>query len=192
MGAMQSFVNALTLAGSNMLQMGGSGITLDQNGEPIIVEIEPQDLTLHEGTQTELRGYFTVLLPDGITLEDFSTANGWEEVDEIDGRQRIKISINSLVQGEEFSFRIHVTWWYILSQIWIYPAILISLIVWRVRARRAKKKRKREKEQRKNEVVIGKGGLNDSDFAALSAGHDPTIPGGAGFDLYDDDLWDHP
>ena len=63
--------------------------------------------------------------------------------------------------------------------------------MWRVRARRKKKKRKRELAAAAETKVVsagsGKGGLSDSDFAALSAGYDPTATSSGGFDLYDDD-----
>ena len=81
---------------------------------------------------SDLRGEVTFLMPDGITLENFQTANGWEKVDEVDGRQRITLSLESLAAGEEITFSVKVSWWYVLSQIWIYPTIILSLIVWRV------------------------------------------------------------
>ena len=88
---------------------------------------------MNEETDSDLRGDVTFLMPDGITLENFQTANGWEKVDEVDGRQRITLSLESLTAGEEFTFSVKVSWWYVLSQIWIYPTIILSLIVWRVR-----------------------------------------------------------
>ena len=73
----------------------------------------------------------------------------------------------------------------------------MSLIVWRVRARRKKKKRKKELAAAAETKVIaagsGKGGLSDTDFAALSggynpnAGYDPSAPSSGDFDLYNDD-----
>jgi len=123
-------------------------------------------------------------------LENFQTANGWEKIDEVDGRQRITLSLESLVAGDEVTFSVKISWWYILSQIWIYPTIILALIVWRVRARRKKKKRKQELADAADTKVIStgtdKGGLSDSDFAALSDGYDPTAPGSGDFDLYED------
>ena len=170
---------------------------LDNNGEPVNLEFQSTDVELNEETESELRGDITFTLPDGIILEDFQTANGWEKVDEVDGRQQITLSLESLVAGEEISFRVKVSYWYIFTQIWIYPTIILSLIVWRVRARRKKKKRKRELEEAAETKIIasgsGKGGLSDNDFAALSAGYDPTAgydpsaPNSGDFDLYNDD-----
>ena len=192
MGAMQGFVEALTLATSNFIQVGGSGLTLDDNGEPVLMEIDPQNLTLNEETGTSLRGEFTLSLPSGITLKDFQTANGWEKVEMKDGRQVITISIDSLTEGDEFSFSLHVSWWYVFTQFWIYPTLLFSLIVWRVRARRQKKKKKLAAAAETKVVSVAKGGLSDSDFAALSAGYDPSVTADSSFDLYDDEIWDHP
>ncbi|MGB2121583.1 MAG: hypothetical protein ACPH17_08160, partial [Candidatus Poseidoniaceae archaeon] len=195
--AARAFENVFTNLGVQFLSMGGSGIMLDNNGEPVNLEFQSTDIELNEETESELRGDITFTLPDGITLEDFQTANGWEKVDEVDGRQQITLSLESLVAGEEISFRVKVSYWYIFTQIWIYPTIILSLIVWRVRARRKKKKRKRELEEAAETKVIaagsGKGGLSDNDFAALSAGYDPTsgydpsAPSSGDFDLYNDD-----
>ena len=195
--AARAFENVFTNLGLQFLSMGGSGIMLDNNGEPVNLELQSTDVELNEETESELRGDITFTLPDGIILEDFQTANGWETVDEVDGRQQITLSLESLVAGDEISFRVKISWWYVLSQIWIYPTIVLSLIVWRLRARRKKKKRKRELEAAAETKVIAaasnKGGLSDSDFAALSAGYDPTAgydpsaPSSGDFDLYGDD-----
>ena len=184
-----TFQNALTNIGLQFLQMGGSGLTLDNNGEPIDFTIEPTELELHEETESELQGEITFLMPDGITLEGFQTANGWEKIEYEDGRQKITLSLDSLTAGDEFTFSVKVSWWYVFSQIWIYPTLLLSLIIWRVRARRKKKKRKREMENMAETKVVStdKGGLSDLDFAALSAGYDPTSNNSGDFDLYDDD-----
>ena len=189
--AVNSFQNLLTNVGLASLQMGGSGLDIDNNGEPFEFSFESSNIELNEETDSDLRGDVTFLMPDGITLENFQTANGWEKVDEVDGRQRITLSLESLTAGEEITFSVKVSWWYVLSQIWIYPTIILSLIVWRVRARRKKKKRKRELAAAAETKVVsagaGKGGLSDSDFAALSAGYDPTATSSGAFDLYDDD-----
>ena len=189
--AVNSFKNLLTNVGLQSLQMGGSGLDIDNNGEPFEFSFESADIELNEETDSDLRGDVTFLMPDGITLENFQTANGWEKVDEVDGRQRITLSLESLTAGEEITFSVKVSWWYVLSQIWIYPTILLSLIVWRVRARRKKKKRKRELAAAAETKIVsagsGKGGLSDSDFAALSAGYDPTAPSSGAFDLYGED-----
>ncbi|MCS5525448.1 MAG: hypothetical protein NZ737_00005, partial [Candidatus Poseidoniaceae archaeon] len=60
------------------------------------------------------------------------------------------------------------------GQIWIYPALLAALIIWRVRARKAKKKRKREAKSNMQKPSISKGGLTDDDFASLASGFEPT------------------
>ena len=189
--AAEIFQNLITNLGVQFLQMGGSGINLDNNGDPFQMSIESTDLELNEETESDLRGEVTFTLPDGITLENFQTANGWEKVDEVDGRQRITLSLESLTAGDEVSFSVKVSYWYIFTQIWIYPTLLLSLIIWRVRARRKKKKRKKELAAAAETKVIStgsdKGGLSDTDFAALSAGYDPSGPSSGNFDLYAED-----
>jgi hypothetical protein len=171
--------------------MGGSGLTVDNNGEPLQFNIEPTELELNEETNSELRGEITFILPDGITLENFQTANGWEEVTTDDGRQKITISLESFTAGDEFSFSVKVSWWFVFMQIWIYPAILLSLIIWRVRARRKKKRKKNQVINAAETKIVstGKGGLTDSDFNALSLGYDPTAPSSGDFKMYDEDLY---
>ena len=122
--------------------MSGSGLDIDNNGEPFEFSFESSNIELNEETDSDLRGDVTFLMPDGITLENFQTANGWEKVDEVDGRQRITLSLESLTAGEEITFSVKVSWWYVLSQICL-STIILSLIVWRL-GRRKKKKRKRE------------------------------------------------
>lgn len=183
-----SFSNAFTNFGLQFLQMGGSGLTLDNNGAPFESLIEATEIE-HEETESELRGEITFVLPDGITLENFQTANGWEEVTTEDGRQKITISLESFTAGDEFVFSVKVSWWFVFMQIWIYPTILLSLIIWRVRARRKKKKRKNQAlHDTENKIVSsGKGGLSDSDFNSLSSGYDPSTPSSGDFNMYDDD-----
>ena len=130
--AAKTFENLLTNVGIQFLQMSGSGLNLDNDGEPFEFSIEPASIELNEETDSDLRGDVTFLMPSGITLENFQTANGWEEIDEVDGRQRITMSLESLVAGDEITFSVKVSWWYVLSQIWIYPTIILSLIVWRL------------------------------------------------------------
>ena len=186
-----SFSNALTNIGLQFVQMGGSGLVIDNDDEPFNFIIEPKNLELNEETESELRGEITFVLPDGITLENFQTANGWEEVGtNSEGRQKITLSLESFIAGDEFTFSIQVSWWYIFTQIWIYPTMFLSLIVWRVRARRKKKRRKKQIAAAADTKIIssGKGGLTDSDFASLSDGKDPTFSSGDDFDLYGDDF----
>ena len=192
--AANKFRNLFQIFGLQFLQMSGSGLTLDNNGEPVKFQTDPVNVELSSETDTDLRGDVTFVMPDGIVLEDFQTANGWEKIEYLDdGRQQITISLESLYTGEDVEFRLVVTWLYILSQIWIYPTILLALIVWRVRARRKKKRRIREAKAAETMAVTSpsKGGLSDSDFASLSAGRDPTMGGqSSDFDLYADDMWD--
>ena len=188
-----AFKNVLSNFGVQALKMGSPGLIIDDNDDPFVFDIDSTDMVVEDKTESELRGDVTFIMPDGITLEGFQTANGWEKVEDEDGRQKITISLESFAAGDEFTFSVVISWWFILSQIWIYPTILISLIVWRVRARRRKKKRKRELAAAAETKVVstGKGGLSDSDFAALSEGYDPTLPNSGDFDLYDsDDDWD--
>ena len=186
----QGFSQALTQIGSQFLAADGDGLTLDNDGKAMVFPIESTDMTIVESADLDLRGEVTFTMPDGITLKNFQTANGWETVTTEDGRQQITISLKSFAAGDEFSFSLNIGWGYIFGQIWAYPSIIIGLIIWRIWARKKKKARKRaaSEEIEFAAVNMDKGGLSDSDFASLgmddSGGYDPS---GAG--LYDDDSW---
>jgi hypothetical protein len=167
--------------------MGGDGIVLDEDGAPIKMPVGPQNMILNDEFDAKLRGDVTFTMPSGILLKDFTSENGWEEVKMVDGRQQITVTLESWEVGDEFQFSLQVTWWWIFGQIWIYPALLAALIVWRVRARRAKKKRKREAKLNMQKPSISKGGLSNHDFASLASGFEST-PAGSGMDFMDDDF----
>ena len=95
----------------------------------------------------------------GITLENFQAANGWEKIDEVDGRQRITLSLESLATGDEISFSVKISYWYIFTQIWIYP-YSVSLIVGESEqeGRKAKEQLEEEAETKIISASSGKGG----------------------------------
>ena len=211
------FTSGMTEVGKQLISTEGSGIVLDDEEKPFQFSFEKQDLTIHEDSDTDLQGKVTIVMPDGITLEEFQSANGWEEIGEKDGRQVITIDIKSFSDGDEFSFKVAISWGFVLGQIWAYPAAILALMIWRIRARRKKKRLKREKllDTDSQKKFSSKGGLSDSDFASLGMGEDPTFSpqgmgddsafsGGGGFEDIDSDLyvkdedifgesvWDHP
>jgi hypothetical protein len=212
------FTSGMTEIGKQLVSVEGSGVVLDDEEKPFLFTFEKQDLTIHEDSDTDLQGKVTIIMPSGITLEEFQSANGWEKIEEEDGRQKITIDIRSFAEGDEFSFKVAISWGFVLGQIWAYPAIIMALMIWRIRARRKKKRLKKEKllDTDSQNIFNSKGGLSDSDFASLGMGEDPTFSpfgmgedptfsGGEGLedidsDLYaknDDDIfgesvWDHP
>ncbi|MDP6869604.1 MAG: hypothetical protein QGI21_02380 [Candidatus Poseidoniaceae archaeon] len=184
----QMFGNLLFDVGLQSLNMSGDGFRILDGEESFNLHIQPSDLTLNEDTDMSLRGEVTLKLPEGILLENFQTANGWETVEMVDGRQVITMSFDSFANGEDVTFTILLTWGFVLSQIWIYPTILLGLIVWRVRARWKKKKIKRTQDKSSNTAIIGKGGLSDDEFAQLES---RATASETDFDLYSDDIWDY-
>ena len=88
------FSRGITSVGKQLVSLEGSGINLHQDEQPFEFQIEERDLVIHEESNTELRGEFTITMPGGIVLEEFQSANGWEDVGEDeDGRQQIKFDI---------------------------------------------------------------------------------------------------
>ena len=138
--AARAFENVFTNLGLQFLSMGGSGIMLDNNGEPVNLELQSTDVELNEETESELRGDITFTLPDGIILEDFQTANGWETVDEVDGRQQITLSLESLVAGDEISLSQNILVVRIITDLDISHNCIVANrleITWRRRRRNA-------------------------------------------------------
>lgn len=182
-----AFSDLLVGSTSQFLTMSGDGIILDEDGAPIRMPVGPQDMILSDEFDAKLRGDVTFTMPSGILLKDFTSENGWEEVKMVDGRQQITVTLESWEVGDEFQFRLQVTWWWLFGQIWIYPALLAALIIWRVRARKAKKKRKQEAKLNMQKPSVSKGGLSDDDFASLASGFEPAHAE-TDMDFMDDDF----
>ena len=204
------FSRGITSVGKQLVSLEGSGINLHQDEQPFEFQIEERDLVIHEESNTELRGEFTITMPGGIVLEEFQSANGWEDVGEDeDGRQQIKIDIESFAQGDEFNFKVSISWGFILGQIWAYPAVVMGLMIWRIRARRKKKRKKQDAKFNKRSMkkFEKKGGLSSTEFAMLGRGEEasssfgggpgagpPPVPDGLNndLDIYSDDIWNYP
>jgi hypothetical protein len=202
------FSRGITSVGKQLVSFEGSGINLHQDEQPFEFQIEERDLVIHEESNTELRGEFTITMPGGIVLEEFQSANGWEDVGEDeDGRQQIKIDIESFAQGDEFNFKVSISWGFILGQIWAYPAVVMGLMIWRIRARRKKKRKKQDAKFNKRSMkkFEKKGGLSSTEFAMLGRGEEasssfaggpgpPPVPDGLNndLDIYSDDIWNYP
>jgi len=120
-------------------------------------------------------------MPKGIVLAGFSTASGKGVAEEDDqGRQVITYQTKALQAGDTITFTMTVTWGYIISQIWIYPAIMLSFVVWRVYKRKQKKAKKLTAKATMLDNRAKKGGLSDSEFSNIGGGYVSKGVGGPG------------
>ena len=164
------------------LMMGFADVSLSGVSAPNFDQsLDPIDMTIYEEADLNLDGVLTFTMPKGIELADFNTASGkgTAEMND-DGRQVITYNTKALQAGDSLSFTLTVTWGYIISQIWIYPAIMISFVVWRVYKRKQKKAKKLEAKAKMLDSKAKKGGLSDSEFASIGGGYSSKGIGGPG------------
>lgn len=122
-----------------------SGITLDQGGTPISVPITGADLPAHEESGLDFSGDILFTMPDGIYLIDLESTSGNIETDKSsDGRQIVKYKLPDEGESDNLSFRLQVSWWFILGELWGYLAIVVALITLLVMRRKSKKRKKAE------------------------------------------------
>ncbi len=170
----QGMGRGLMMGFADVSLSGVSAPNFDQNLDPI-------DMTIYEEAELNIDGVLTFTMPKGIELANFNTASGkgTAEMND-DGRQVITYNTKALQAGDSLSFTLTVTWGYIISQIWIYPAIMLSFVVWRVYKRKQKKAKKLEAKAKMLDSKAKKGGLSDSEFASIGGGYSSKGIGGPG------------
>jgi hypothetical protein len=164
------------------LMMGFADVSLSGVAAPEFQQaVDPIDMTIYEQAELELDGVLTFTMPKGIVLAGFSTASGKGVAEEDDqGRQVITYQTKALQAGDTITFTMTVTWGYIISQIWIYPAIMLSFVVWRVYKRKQKKAKKLTAKATMLDNRAKKGGLSDSEFSNIGGGYVSKGVGGPG------------
>ena len=112
-----------------------------------------------------MNGPVSVLLPRGITIEDVEDTAGLLTITNEGGRQKLTYNFPAGEYDDTISFRIKVSWLYLLLQFWVYPTFIIALLALFIRRRRRKKRLKKARKaaaQTGTKVAIG-----DSEFADL-------------------------
>jgi len=179
---MQEMLGNIAQGMGRGLMMGFADVSLSGVSAPEFQQaVDPIDMTIYEQAELDLDGVLTFTMPKGIVLADFSTASG-KGIAEIndEGRQVITYQTKALQAGDTITFTLTVTWGYIISQIWIYPAIMISFIVWRVYKRKQKKAKKLAAKAALLDGKSKKGGLSDSEFANIGGSYSSRGIGGPG------------
>ena len=119
-------------------------------------------------------GPITFTLPRGIQLVDVSSSAGNIIITEDDGRQTITYIVPPGEFSDDLTFRIQVGWIYFLIQFWVYPTIVLVLLVMYIRRRRAKKKRKKNALANR-QAAVTKAQIGDHEFADLAGFSSPAL-----------------
>jgi len=119
-------------------------------------------------------GPITFTLPRGITVVDASSSAGNLIITEDGGRQTITYIVPPGEFSDDLTFRIQVGWIYFLIQFWVYPTIVLVLLVMYIRRRRAKKKRKKNALANR-QAAVTKAQLGDHEFADLAGFSSPAL-----------------
>jgi len=171
-------VSAAELLGSSLTNglVSGSGITYpDPSGDKASYSFSG-NTSIAEEYDLSLTGPVSIILPRGITIEDVEDSGGYLDITEVGGRQKITYNIPDGEFEDTISFRIKVSWLYLLMQFWVYPTFVVILLALFIRRRRRKKRlkkaRKAANQQTATKVTIG-----DSEFADLRGFHSEGLHG---------------
>ena len=119
-------------------------------------------------------GPITFTLPRGIHVVDVSSSAGNVIITEDGGRQTITYIVPPGEFSDDLTFRIQIGWIYFLIQFWVYPTIVLVLLVMYIRRRRAKKKRKKNALANR-QAAVNKAQLGDHEFADLAGFSSPAL-----------------
>ncbi|MGB1948734.1 MAG: hypothetical protein ACPIGF_06615 [Poseidonia sp.] len=167
--------------------VGMNGVTYPPEGDELIrIPIslgagEPETIGEVGGVELDtsmfsenLTGPISFTLPRGVQFVDVSSTSGELILSKDGGRQTLTYYVPAGDVEDEISFRIQVGWMYFLIQFWIYPTIVILLLVLVIRKWR--KRRKRKKRALANRADnINKAQLGDHEFADLAGFSSPAL-----------------
>jgi hypothetical protein len=172
---MADVADAMGASLSNSL-VSGEGLTFPDPEQSELSYTFSGNASVNEEFEAELSGPISITLPKGITIEDAKSTSGNLEIKEIDGRQKITYTIPNGEFEDTVTFRVKVSWIYILAQFWVYPTIIISLIFLMIRRRRRKKKAKKQRRE-VNSAQATKVGIGDREFSDLQGFHSDGMHG---------------
>jgi len=178
------FVQPMQSIGSTLVRgiqysfISSSGLTFPAEGEQAqTYRTGVINTTIYNDAQLSLTGPMSFTLPRGVQLVDVSSTSGNLIVTEDGSRQTVTYIIPPGEFEDEITYRIHIGWMYFLIQFWIYPAIVLFLLVMFIRRRRRKKKEKKARKARQ-EQGIAKMQLGDDAFADLTGFASPGLRAG--------------
>tara|TARA_B100001564_G_scaffold75913_1_gene60633 strand:+ start:2861 stop:5935 length:3075 start_codon:yes stop_codon:yes gene_type:complete len=156
--------------------VSGQGVTFPDPEQSELSYTFSGNTSVNEEFEAELSGPISITLPKGITLKDAKSTSGNLEVKEKDGRQVVTYTIPNGEFEDTITFRVEVSWGYILTQFWVYPTIIISLLFLMIRRRRRKKRLKKQRAVVKSSQA-SKVGIGDSEFSDLQGFHSGGLHG---------------
>ena len=160
---------------SNSL-VSGQGLTFPDPEQSELSYTFSGNTSVNEEFEAELSGPISITLPKGITLKDAKSTSGNLEITEKDGRQVVTYTIPNGEFEDTITFRVEVSWGYILTQFWVYPTIVISLLFLMIRRRRRKKRLKKQRAVVRSSQA-SKVGIGDSEFSDLQGFHSGGMHG---------------
>ena len=173
---MADVADAMGASLSNSL-VSGEGLTFPDPEQSELSYTFSGNASVNEEFEAELSGPISITLPKGITIEEAKSTSGNLEIKEIDGRQKITYTIPNGEFEDTVTFRVKVSWIYLLAQFWVYPTIIISLIFLMIRRRRRKKKSRKQRRE-VNSAQATKVGIGDREFSDLQGFHSDGMHGG--------------
>ena len=156
--------------------VSGQGVTFPDPEQSELSYTFSGNTSVNEEFEAELSGPISITLPKGITLKDAKSTSGNLEVKEKDGRQVVTYTIPNGEFEDTITFRVEVSWVYLLTQFWVYPTIIISLLFLMIRRRRRKKRLKKQRAVVKSSQA-SKVGIGDSEFSDLQGFHSGGLHG---------------
>lgn len=172
---MADVADAMGASLSNGL-VSGEGVTFPDPEQSELSYTFSGNTSVNEEFEAELSGPISITLPRGITIEEATSTSGNLEIKEIDGRQKITYTIPNGEFEDTITFRVKVSWVYLLTQFWVYPTIVISLLFLMIRRRRRKKRAKKQRRAVKSSQAT-KVGIGDSEFSDLQGFHSGGLHG---------------
>lgn len=167
--------------------VGSNGVTYPPEGDdritiPIKTGVnEPEEIGDVGGVAFDtsmfsenLTGPISFTLPRGVQFVDATSNSGALVLSEEGGRQTLTYYVPAGDVDDEISFRIQVGWMYFLIQFWIYPTIVILLLVLVIRKWRKRRKRKKRAVANRADN-INKAQLGDHEFADLAGFSSPAL-----------------
>ena len=156
--------------------VSGQGVTFPDPEQSELSYTFSGNTSVNEEFEAELSGPISITLPKGITLKDAKSTSGNLEILEKDGRQVVTYTIPNGEFEDTITFRVEVSWGYLLTQFWVYPTLIISLLFLMIRRRRRKKRLKKQRGVVRSSQA-SKVGIGDSEFSDLQGFHSGGMHG---------------
>ena len=156
--------------------VSGQGVTFPDPSQPEISRSFSGNTSINDEFEAKVSGPISITLPRGITIEDVTSTAGNIEIVETGGRQKITYNIPTGEFEDTVTFRVKVSWTYLLFQFWVYPTFVLALLFLMIRRRRRKKKAKKQRKNIKASQA-SKVGIGDSEFSDLQGFHSGGLHG---------------